>query len=106
GGLIYSLASGGGGERVWLPDEFLLDRGFAAPEVRLPLWFPARGPGSAIYALDASRARAAGLRLRPLAQTVAETAAWDRTLPAGRPLRMGMSPEAEQALLEAWAAPR
>lgn len=107
GALMDACArASGGGEAVWLPDEFLLERGFAAPDPRLPLWFPARGPGSGIYALDASRARAAGLRPRPLAETVADTAAWDRTLPADRPLRMGLAPEAEQALLEAWAAVR
>jgi len=46
------------------------------PWVQLPLW-PAPGLG-AVYGIDTRRAAAAGLRIRPIAETVADTWAWLR----------------------------
>ena len=47
----------------------------------MPLWLPeADGPGT--WRIDASRAEAAGLRCRPIAETVADVWAW---LQAGGP---------------------
>jgi 2'-hydroxyisoflavone reductase len=62
-------------------------------------WFPmwdAEHPGFHTY--DAGRAIAAGLRSRPLAETVADTLAWDRArgLP---PLTAGLPEDRERALL-------
>jgi 2'-hydroxyisoflavone reductase len=61
---------------VWVADEALL-RFHVQPWTALPLWIPASDADSAGFmAIDAARARDAGLRTRPLAQTVADTAAW------------------------------
>jgi len=47
---------------------------------------------------DISRAVEAGLRFRPLEETVADTLAWDRTVPGDRPT---LSPEREREILAA-----
>ncbi len=61
---------------VWVPDARLLDF-HVAPWVGLPLWMPASEPETAGFQRVATRrANEAGLRTRPLAETVRDTAAW------------------------------
>jgi len=50
------------------------------------------------------RATKAGLRCRPLADTVRDTLAWFQTLPAGRQakLRAGLAPSKEAQTLHEW----
>lgn len=63
---------------VWVPDGPLLDF-HVAPWVGLPLWIPASEADSAGFQLaSTARAQAAGLRTRPLADTVRDTASWLR----------------------------
>ena len=84
----------GGGEVTWVSDEFLqeLDVG---PWMELPLWLP--DPAWAgMHATDVSRAVAAGLRFRPLAETLAGAA----TAPLEDGVGLTLDREAE--LLEAW----
>jgi 2'-hydroxyisoflavone reductase len=69
----------------------------------LPLWLPDRSWWGA-GARDGSRARGAGLHHRPLAETLADTLAWERTLPTDRERRAGLTPDAERALLADLAA--
>lgn len=58
-------------------------------------------PYEGLHRYDGSRAIAAGLRHRPLEETIADTLAWDR----GRgPLKAGLSSERERELLDAWRA--
>jgi len=63
---------------TWMPDEQLLALG-VAPWTGLPLWLPESDPqfGGMLLA-DLSRARAAGLRTRPVEATAADTLAWAR----------------------------
>ena len=64
----------------------------------LPLWLP--DPGwRGFNARDGSRARAAGLRTRPLAQTLADTLAWEQSRPVGRVRRAGLTQAEERDLL-------
>jgi hypothetical protein len=49
---------------------------------------------------DIGGALAAGLAFRPVEETVADTLAWDRTVPGERPT---LSPEREQEILDAAA---
>ena len=80
---------------VWVGDRFLLEHG-VEPWVDLPLWLPADVAG--FLAVDAARARAAGLRIRPVAETVADVLAWDAARdPAER--RDAMSADREGDLL-------
>jgi 2'-hydroxyisoflavone reductase len=85
-------ATGSGARLTWVPDDALAAAGLDA-WTEVPLWLPeADGPGT--WRIDASRAEAAGLRCRPIAETVADVWAW---LQAGGPEAEGedwLSPHA------------
>lgn len=69
-------ATGSGAELEWIPDERLQAAG-VEPWTELPLWLPAAEfPGT--WAIGTERAQAAGLRCRPVAETVADVWAWLR----------------------------
>ena len=72
----------------------------------LPLWLPAHGDHAAFALTDTRAATAAGLTLRPLAQTVADTLAWYRSLPLDQQAftKAGMSSEREVLALSQWGA--
>ena len=63
----------------------------------LPLWLPAEA--IALNAHDTSLAESLGLRCRPLAETLADTLAWELSDPGER--RSGLSDDQERALLAA-----
>jgi 2'-hydroxyisoflavone reductase len=84
------------GEPVPLPESRLLERG-VSPFTDLPLWLPKDRQD--FGRVSHRRALAAGLRFRPLAETLADTLAWARKELAGRPQRAGLTAEREQALL-------
>jgi 2'-hydroxyisoflavone reductase len=101
-------ASGSDAELVWVTDEFLLGQG-VGPWMELPLWLEPADAG--FLQVDVSRAVAAGLRFRPIAETVADTLAWAREGGATAALASGMEigeaglrPEREAELLAAWRA--
>ena len=76
--------AGSDAELVWMNDEFLLEHG-AGPWMELPLWLaPEDAP---LLQVDVSRALAAGLRFRPLEETIADTLAWAREETAHRRAR-------------------
>jgi 2'-hydroxyisoflavone reductase len=85
-------------EDAWLAEQDV------EPWTQLPLWAPsATAPG--LFEHDSAHAEAAGLSWRPLADTVADTWAWQRSVPGGwRPSAMtpGLDPERERGLLAAW----
>jgi 2'-hydroxyisoflavone reductase len=84
---------------TWVSEEFLGAAGDRAQEW-FPMWEP-QFPG--VHTYDAAKAVAAGLRCRPLADTVADTLAWDQQ--RGQPdLRTGLSAETEKELLTSWHA--
>ncbi|MER6997850.1 NAD-dependent epimerase/dehydratase family protein [Streptomyces sp. NPDC000410] len=75
-----------------------------APWTDLPIWIPRGETYDAMHRADVSKALAAGLRCRPVAETVADTWSWLRSL--NRPLTpgtarapVGLSEEQEAALL-------
>jgi 2'-hydroxyisoflavone reductase len=86
---------------VVIPEEFLLAAG-VGPWMELPLWMPEKPELAGFSAVNCARAYAAGLTFRPLAETVRDTLAWDRTLPADAERRAGLKPERETELLQAW----
>jgi 2'-hydroxyisoflavone reductase len=92
---------------TWVDEAFLLAHG-VAPWIDLPLWLPQAS--SAMHQVSIARALATGLRCRPMAQTIAQTAAWDAGRPplaagAARPA-VGLAPERERQLLQAWRVAR
>jgi 2'-hydroxyisoflavone reductase len=85
-----------GADVTWVTDEFLLEHG-VGEWMELPLWIGSpewRG----MHEVDVSRAVAAGLRFRPLAETIEGAA--DAAAAEG----VGLTPEREAALLAAWRA--
>jgi 2'-hydroxyisoflavone reductase len=91
-------ASGGGAWLTWVPDAFLLEQGLV-PWSEVPLWIP-----GVDMTINCAKAWGAGLTTRPLADTIRDTLAWDRTRPAGVTHAAGLAPEREHAVLAAWHA--
>jgi nucleoside-diphosphate-sugar epimerase len=77
---------------VWVPDTFLVERG-VGEWMELPLWIASPGEAG-MHDTDVSRARAAGLRFRPLDETVRGTLDEAATTDAA-----GLAPEREAELL-------
>ncbi|WP_084957735.1 NAD-dependent epimerase/dehydratase family protein [Thermoactinospora rubra] len=102
--------TGSDAEFVWVEDRFLLDHDVKV-FVELPLWAPA-GPETAnFWSVSTAKAQAAGLRTRPVAETVRDTWAWLREIPEdqrvyGKTTTHGIAPDKEQAILREWLATR
>ncbi len=87
---------------TWVSEAFLLSHN-VSPWTEMSLWIPESDPDSAgFFAFDSRKAITAGLRFRPVAETVRDTLEWDVTRPSGHPWRAGISSQREQELLEAW----
>lgn len=90
------------GPLVTVSSQWLVEHGVEewSGDRSLPLWLHSEG-WEAFAARDASAARTAGLLLRPLAQTLADTLAWELRAGPGRPRRAGLSPADERELIGA-----
>ena len=66
--------------------------------MELPLWI-VTPEYSATHRTDVSKAKRAGLRFRPLAETIADTLAWDAEREIPRAEGVGLTPERERELL-------
>ena len=86
--------SGSDARLHWVSDALLQEQG-----ITLPLAVPADSGLDGLMTASLAKALAHGLTFRPLAETIADTLAWDRTRPADVPLKAGLTPEREQALL-------
>ena len=99
-------ATGSAARLEWVDSDFLTTQDVAV-WTELPIWVP---PGELPWEVDTTRAEAAGLRCRPLRETVRDTWAWlaadggaaRRTYQPRMP--HGLSAEKERALLAAWDA--
>ncbi|TDD52369.1 reductase [Nonomuraea terrae] len=95
--------TGGDAELRWIGADRLLAEG-VRPWIDLPIWLT--GDDHAyMHGGDVSRAVAAGLRCRPVAETVADTWAWLRGIGGAAPMRpdrprVGLDPAMEARLLE------
>ena len=92
--------SGSDARFVWVDEQFLLDQG-VTPWIELPVWMPGeeyRG----VLAVDVSRAVAAGLTFRPLADTVRDTLEWAANRSPEHEWKAGMTPERERDILQIW----
>jgi 2'-hydroxyisoflavone reductase len=87
----------------WIPADFL-EKQKIEPWSDMPAWFPEKGSEAAGAATPIDRALAAGLTLRPLANTVRDTLAWHLKRPEAErnKLKAGLDEAREQALLKAW----
>ncbi|MFC8585991.1 NAD-dependent epimerase/dehydratase family protein [Streptomyces sp. NPDC057217] len=98
-------ATGSGAELRWTAPEELVAAG-AEPWTELPVWLPPGETYDAMHTADVSRALAAGLRCRPVTETVADTWAWLESLGGTAPQRPdrpgpGLSPEREAEVVAA-----
>lgn len=96
--------TGADAELVWVPPEVIEAAG-VEPWTELPIWTPPTGELAALHDCDVTAAYDAGLRCRPVTETVADTWAWLQregtpTQPADRPTT-GLSTEAEARLWQA-----
>jgi len=103
-------ATGSDARFTWVTADFLREQELSTAE-RLALFLWERGATAnqltnlnarAMPTLDVRHAVSAGLRHRPLAETVRDTLAWDRERPAGTEYRADLAPDHERSLLEAW----
>jgi 2'-hydroxyisoflavone reductase len=85
-----------GADVTWVADEFLQEHE-VGPWMELPLWIP-DPEWVGMHSIDVGRAVAAGLRFRPLEETIRGA--------VGAPLQdgVGLTPEREGDLLAAWHA--
>ncbi|MFD0314508.1 SDR family oxidoreductase [Streptomyces flavalbus] len=97
-------ATGGAAELRWTDPEAVLAAGIE-PWTQLPVWVPpASELHGAVHGADVSRAVAAGLRCRPVTETVADTWDWLRSIGGTAPQRpdrppVGLDPEVEAKVL-------
>jgi nucleoside-diphosphate-sugar epimerase len=77
GDLIAACVDGTGSvaEPVWVDPETILAAGIS-PWTELPVWLPPGPDHDALHRSDTSKAAAAGLVIRPLEETVADTWEW------------------------------
>ncbi|MGE5690870.1 MAG: NAD-dependent epimerase/dehydratase family protein [Pseudomonadota bacterium] len=98
-----------GADVTWVDDAFLRQHGIGE-WMELPLWVAPDGEVGEIHRADTTRARAAGLRMRPVRETVEDTLAWSRsrdgrgggTAAMGGTEGVGLDPGTERELLAAW----
>jgi nucleoside-diphosphate-sugar epimerase len=101
---VAAEVTGGRAALRWLDPEAVLAAGIR-PWTQLPLWLPPGPAHEFLHAGDVSRAHAAGLRTRPVRETVADTWAWLGSLSsmprhADGPA-VGLDPAVEAAVLAA-----
>jgi 2'-hydroxyisoflavone reductase len=103
GGVLETsqAATGAKPSYVWVTPKFLEER----PEpIDLPIWAPFEGKTRGAHTVSAERARKAGLKSRPIQETVKDTYAWFRSLPEERQKKIErrLPPEKEAALIAEW----
>jgi 2'-hydroxyisoflavone reductase len=82
----------------WASVEFLAKNNVEAWS-DLPVWVPDTSEDAGFSRVNVSKAIAAGLTFRPLADTVRDTLDWAKTRPANHPWRAGLAAEREIELL-------
>lgn len=98
--LIDACRSDAAVELVWIDGDFLLEHE-VGEWMELPLWL--HSPDDAgMLSVDASRAAAAGLTTRPVAESARDTLEWVRSGEAPIEPPAGLDREKEQQVLDAW----
>ena len=104
GALLHEArrVTGSEADLVWVEPE-TVEAAEVEPWTQLPIWVPPTGELAGLHSLDTGAAAAAGLRCRPMPETVADTWAWLQRegLPARPGNRAGspMDADAEARLL-------
>ncbi len=92
-----------GTQVTWVNEDFIAAHS-KPEELNLPIWAPPTGDTAGVALTSMESSRRAGLRSRPLAETVGDTLAWFQSLPQERrsKLRSGLDPVREADTLRAW----
>ncbi|MFF4371650.1 NAD-dependent epimerase/dehydratase family protein [Streptomyces sp. NPDC001594] len=98
-----AAVTGGAAELRWTDPERIVEAG-VEPWIELPCWLPPGELHDHMFRADVGKALSAGLKCRPVEETVADTWSWLRSIggvPPQRPDRpaKGLDPEREAALL-------
>ncbi len=90
---------------TWVDADFVLANKLR-PYADLPVWMPPRGDSAGWARMDCSKAKAAGLTFRPLAETARDTLTYYHAQTPERQaaLKAGLAPERERDVLAAWHA--
>jgi 2'-hydroxyisoflavone reductase len=90
---------------TWVPEDFMAKQ-WKPEELDLPPWSPMSGDTAGASLTSTARAQKAGLKIRPMQETVDDTLEWFHSLPAERQAkpRAGIDPQKEADLLRAWHA--
>jgi 2'-hydroxyisoflavone reductase len=92
-------AGAGAPQAVWVDEALLLEQK-VEPWTGLPLWIPSTFVDEAGFMeFDCRKAQAAGLRIRPLADTIDATAAWLATRDNSGAWKAVLTAEAEREIL-------
>ncbi len=91
--------SGSNARLRWVPDAFLTENDADSTRL-LPFYVSSSSDMAGLMTANIGKAVAQGLTFRPLAETVQDTLAWDKTRPADVPLKVGMPSEQERELLD------
>ena len=90
---------------TWVSEDFLA-KTWKPDDLDLPPWAPTKGDFAGASLTGIANAARTGLKYRPLQETVHDTLAWFKTLPADRQakLKAGIDPKKEAETLAAWHA--
>ena len=88
---------------TWVPGDFLAEHELE-PWRQLQMWTDADSPMSGSLTWSSAKALNAGLRIRPVEETIRDTVAWYQSLPAERQaeMRSGIPADKEAEVLRAW----
>ncbi|UCD18868.1 MAG: epimerase [candidate division WOR-3 bacterium] len=81
---------------IWVSEEFIIGNDVD----HVPMWTPKDWRG--IFEVNCSKAIKAGLKFRPVEETIEDTLAWHATRPAEYELKVGPNPDKERELLRKW----
>jgi nucleoside-diphosphate-sugar epimerase len=87
---------GSSARAIWADPQWLLEEG-VKPNVELPWWVP-HEPN--MFAVDSSKALANGLTIRPIEETIRDSAEWEDIRPPGLALQSPFAGQARGALLD------
>jgi 2'-hydroxyisoflavone reductase len=101
------MSSGSDATFTWVSETFLRDHEVMAWS-DMPLYLPEENVPQLVgfMFVNCDRAYAAGLRIRPLSNTVADTLRWAHAELADQPLKAGIDTERERSLLAKWKETR
>jgi 2'-hydroxyisoflavone reductase len=98
---VSKQVSGSDARFIWASAEFLKQHNVTEWS-DMPVWVPDTEDNQGFSRMDVSRAITAGLKFRPLEETVQDTLEWAKTRPEDHEWRAGLTAEREAQVLAAW----